>query len=206
MINKAFGVAMAMALALAAAQVVAQQDAREPARDPKAADANADNAKDAAPNPNRSAPDPAAGNPAGNQNPDAGTPQGNVENLDSPNQNAADQNAAANAQGERWRFQQHQGSWWYWTPSNTWVVYSGSRWISPSEFAGSQGQGQQQGYGQQQGWNQQQAFDQQAGYGGMPGGYNGNQAPCNQQGQFPGYHSGAGYQPTYQGGYGPGRL
>lgn len=31
-----------------------------------------------------------------------------------------------------WRYRWHGNQWWYWTPRNTWVVYSGGRWVPPA--------------------------------------------------------------------------
>lgn len=28
-----------------------------------------------------------------------------------------------------WRYARHGGRWWYWTPSNRWVVWLGGRWV-----------------------------------------------------------------------------
>jgi hypothetical protein len=39
----------------------------------------------------------------------------------------APQDAAA-SQGDRWRFKYYQGRWWYWLPSQKWVVYENDHW------------------------------------------------------------------------------
>jgi hypothetical protein len=40
--------------------------------------------------------------------------------------------AGASSQAEptpdRWRMVYHQGVWWYWTPANTWLMWSNGRW------------------------------------------------------------------------------
>jgi hypothetical protein len=33
------------------------------------------------------------------------------------------------AQGERWRYKQHDGLWWYWLPSNNWVYWTDGKWV-----------------------------------------------------------------------------
>jgi hypothetical protein len=35
----------------------------------------------------------------------------------------------APAGGESWRYRQHNGRWWYWLPSNRWVIWDGGQWI-----------------------------------------------------------------------------
>jgi hypothetical protein len=36
------------------------------------------------------------------------------------------------ADGENgWRYRQHEGRWWYWLPSNRWVMWDDGRWIDP---------------------------------------------------------------------------
>jgi hypothetical protein len=34
-------------------------------------------------------------------------------------------------QAESWRYKQHDGRWWYWLPSNRWVVWMDGRWVDP---------------------------------------------------------------------------
>lgn len=36
---------------------------------------------------------------------------------------------------DKWRFRQHQGIWWYWLPTNSWVYWSGEKWV-PYDEAG----------------------------------------------------------------------
>ncbi len=35
---------------------------------------------------------------------------------------------AAAASADAWRFRRHNGQWWYWLPSNKWVVWNGTKW------------------------------------------------------------------------------
>jgi hypothetical protein len=35
---------------------------------------------------------------------------------------------ADRARDARWRFQQHNGDWWYWTPNNTWMYRRDGNW------------------------------------------------------------------------------
>jgi hypothetical protein len=55
--------------------------------------------------------------------PSAGRPEaGIVAPQDSPSNPAA-------TSGDRWRFKQHQGLWWYWLPTNKWVYWTDGKWI-----------------------------------------------------------------------------
>src|SRR6185312_12325014 len=38
--------------------------------------------------------------------------------------------AARPAKSDAWRYAYHQGRWWYWQPSNSWVYYQDRRWIA----------------------------------------------------------------------------
>ncbi len=38
---------------------------------------------------------------------------------------------ADRAAGDAWRYKQHNGQWWYWLPSNRWVVWTDGRWMDP---------------------------------------------------------------------------
>lgn len=38
--------------------------------------------------------------------------------------------AAPGPSGETWRYRRHQGQWWYWLPSEKWVVWNGDRWVA----------------------------------------------------------------------------
>jgi len=35
---------------------------------------------------------------------------------------------------DRWRYKQHNGQWWYWTPANSWIIYSGGNWIPQAQY------------------------------------------------------------------------
>lgn len=43
----------------------------------------------------------------------------------------ADPNAppSADPEGERWRYRFYHGRWWYWLPSERWVIWNGKKWI-----------------------------------------------------------------------------
>jgi hypothetical protein len=43
----------------------------------------------------------------------------------------------ASGGGDAWRYKQHRGFWWYWLPSEKWVIWSGGKWIpyDPVSFA-----------------------------------------------------------------------
>jgi hypothetical protein len=67
----------------------------------------------------------------------------NQPQIDAPSAVADDVPAAADvsARGDsavskandanRWRYKHHQGRWWYWLPSERWVVWKDGRWIDP---------------------------------------------------------------------------
>jgi hypothetical protein len=68
----------------------------------------------------------------GGQNLGAGAAIDTQQQLQAENQAAvaANQNAQAGAdRNARWRFRQHNGEWWYWTPQNTWMIHRGGNWI-----------------------------------------------------------------------------
>jgi hypothetical protein len=37
---------------------------------------------------------------------------------------------ATNDANARWRFRQHNGEWWYWTPRNTWMYHRNGNWVA----------------------------------------------------------------------------
>jgi hypothetical protein len=37
---------------------------------------------------------------------------------------------AANPSGDPWRYQWHNGTWWYWTTENRWVYRNGNAWMN----------------------------------------------------------------------------
>ena len=43
----------------------------------------------------------------------------------------ADSSAAGaeKSQGETWRYRKHQGMWWYWLPSDSWVYWTDGKWV-----------------------------------------------------------------------------
>jgi len=43
--------------------------------------------------------------------------------------NSANTGVAGNP-GDQWRYRQHNGTWWYWTPDNRWVYRNGNQWIN----------------------------------------------------------------------------
>lgn len=46
-----------------------------------------------------------------------------------PPRTPAAQQAAA-SQRDQWRFKYYQGHWWYWLPSQKWVVYENQHWVA----------------------------------------------------------------------------
>jgi hypothetical protein len=36
---------------------------------------------------------------------------------------------AATSTGDKWRYKQHLGLWWYWLPSNSWVYWHDGKWM-----------------------------------------------------------------------------
>lgn len=45
-----------------------------------------------------------------------------ASNSDAASRPAADKSG-------RWRYKYHDGRWWYWLPSNSWVFYHNQRWV-----------------------------------------------------------------------------
>lgn len=44
---------------------------------------------------------------------------------------------SSNSGGDKWRFRQHQGLWWYWLPSEKWVYWHEGKWVAydPASYA-----------------------------------------------------------------------
>lgn len=57
--------------------------------------------------------------------------------VETPDTSAAVTSGAAPAGGDAWRYKQHRDFWWYWLPSEKWVIWSGRKWIpyDPASFA-----------------------------------------------------------------------
>ena len=102
----------------------------------------------------------------------------------------------ANQGGDQWRYRQHNGTWWYWTPINRWIYRNGNQWVNyePAVTAVPDARySSQPAYG----------YYQSSPNGYYPGpyrystGYRGYYGPAYQGGY---------YGPVYQGGYyyGPG--
>jgi hypothetical protein len=66
---------------------------------------------------------------------------------------ASDDVSKSDAGGETWRFRRHRGQWWYWLPSEKWVVWNGERWVDhvPQATTRSSGGGGRYAYPPQQG-------------------------------------------------------
>lgn len=41
---------------------------------------------------------------------------------------------AGQPQGQRWRYRFYHGRWWYWLPSERWVIWNGEKWIDHQPF------------------------------------------------------------------------
>jgi hypothetical protein len=50
-----------------------------------------------------------------------------TNNLPTPFGNTAAGSRAPESNG--WRYRKHNGQWWYWLPSNHWVVWVGDKWV-----------------------------------------------------------------------------
>ena len=50
---------------------------------------------------------------------------------------AAPDGAPQTEAGQSWRYKRHEGLWWYWLPSEKWVIWNGGAWVpySPKLFA-----------------------------------------------------------------------
>ena len=94
---------------------------------------------------------------------------------------------AANPVGDQWRYQLHNGTWWYWTPENRWAYRNGNQWLNYEPAAAAVPDAR---------YTSQSAYGY---YQSSPNGY----SPCPYR-----YSTGYGgyYGPVYQGGYyyGPG--
>jgi hypothetical protein len=57
--------------------------------------------------------------------------------VETPDTSVAVTPGGAPAGGDAWRFKQHRGFWWYWLPSEKWVIWSGGKWVpyDPASFA-----------------------------------------------------------------------
>ena len=66
---------------------------------------------------------------AANANVQAGTNQGQAA--------AAGAQAGQQNRGEQWRYRRFNGQWWYYLPSNRWMVWNGNAWTEPMARAGS---------------------------------------------------------------------
>jgi hypothetical protein len=42
--------------------------------------------------------------------------------------NVGARTTAANDRNAQWRFRQHNGEWWYWTPQNAWMYHRDGQW------------------------------------------------------------------------------
>lgn len=68
--------------------------------------------------------------------PSQSTPPANT----APIPNAVTGNAVPNAtatdrpDANQWRYRYHNGRWWYWMPSNRWMIHDGANWISQNDF------------------------------------------------------------------------
>jgi hypothetical protein len=111
--------------------------------------------------------------------------------------------AAAAANPNQWRYVQHNGQWWYYTPQNSWMRWNGSAW-APHTYSGYGGYGYTgapytagyRGYGANGYYNGY-------GIGYNNGGY--NNGGYNNGGYNNGYYGngyGAGYGPNGAYGYG----
>lgn len=60
--------------------------------------------------------------------PSAASPGADRPQAGSVASDGSDSNPAA-APGERWRFKQHNGLWWYWLPTNQWVYWTDGKWV-----------------------------------------------------------------------------
>jgi hypothetical protein len=72
--------------------------------------------------------------PSGNQAP-AVQPNGKV--TVSPYATDATPNMQFPASPDQWRYRNQNGQWWYYTPSNAWMIWDGNRWVANTPNAGN---------------------------------------------------------------------
>jgi hypothetical protein len=141
----------------------------------------------------------------------AGAAINTQQQLQADNQAAAAGIAAtaANDRGAQWRFRQHNGEWWYWTPQNTWMIHRNGNWIAynPATYTVPQSFSVQQSYSQgyvqpgyvQPGYSNRIYRGDGQYYSGRR--YNSGYAP---QGYYDGYGNQYRYDSGYRGGYNSG--
>ncbi|MEX2142110.1 MAG: hypothetical protein WD894_22780 [Pirellulales bacterium] len=66
---------------------------------------------------------------------DSATAPENVSATTAKDGDSSSANASTSADDTRWRYKQHDGHWWYWLPSNRWVVWSNGDWVDPPMHA-----------------------------------------------------------------------
>jgi hypothetical protein len=55
-----------------------------------------------------------------------------VNSIESqPADEAAPSARSAARDDNQWRYRQYEGRWWYWLPSNRWVMWQDGRWVDP---------------------------------------------------------------------------
>jgi hypothetical protein len=120
-----------------------------------------------------------------------GTAQGVAAGVDAITPNlplqaraGATLSAADQARDARWRFAQHNGEWWYYSPENSWMYHRDGQW---NQFA-------------QDSFQANPAFDGQyaSGYRGVDGQQYADQGYANQGYADQGYVDQAGYNQQYQ--------
>lgn len=87
-----------------------------------------------------------------------------------------------------WRFRFHNGTWWYWLPSNRWVFWSNGQWVDydPNNYGYATDYGYDSGYGYNPGYS-----TGYRGYGGYGyGGYGGVIIGGGHHHHGGGYHGG----------------
>ena len=113
MLQRAFSIVVATAFGFTPASLMSQETDRSgKARDSNTPAPVADSAA-----PARIASEPAQ--PSASQKPAEASPVGGTTSR------AIDESI-------RWRYQWHNGNWWYWTPRNEWLLWRGGRWVAPT--------------------------------------------------------------------------